>query len=60
MQFDQCNQETIKLAITSHLTYEQCFQLTQLVTEEEIKTTLFSLANTKALGPDDYPVEFVV
>ena len=60
MQFDQCNQKTIRLAITSHLTYEQCFQLAQPIIEEEIKTTLFSLGHNKALGLNRYPVEFIV
>ena len=56
--FDPCNYETIRLAISSHLTQEQHLMLLQAITKEEIGTTMFSLAQNKSLGPGGYPAEF--
>ena len=50
MTFGPRNIKAIRLAINSGLSNEQCLVLSQDITEQEIKDTLFSLARNKAPG----------
>jgi hypothetical protein len=52
--FDSLKAERVSQLVTPILSSDQCARLQAVVTEEEIKATLFAMKSNKAPGPDGF------